>query len=123
MRAGPSFFSAAIVFILATSAQAPAQSSMESRVQRLEETILVLEQRVASLEAQLRERSAPTQAPSGKAKWRQLRLEMSMDEVRTLLGEPDRVDAGPVTFWYWADNASANFMRGKLTGWSEPRQE
>jgi hypothetical protein len=46
---------------------------------------------------------------------------MTMDEVRALLGEPERVDAGLVTYWRWAD-ANVYFMRGKLEGWSEPER-
>jgi hypothetical protein len=45
---------------------------------------------------------------------------MKPDQVRALLGEPERVDAGGVTFWHWA-NAYVSFMDGKVYGWSEPR--
>jgi len=45
---------------------------------------------------------------------------MKPDQVRALLGEPERVDAGGVTFWRWA-NAYVSFIDGKVYGWSEPR--
>jgi hypothetical protein len=46
---------------------------------------------------------------------------MTTDEVRELLGEPERVDGGPRTIWYWAD-ADVVFVSGKLLSWSEPKR-
>ena len=74
----------------------------------------------------------PGAALAGSAKWqdvqnwRQLRRGMKMGEVRTLLGEPDRVEAlgGLSTVWHWDSvHASVEFdgRSGKVHGWSEPR--
>lgn len=50
---------------------------------------------------------------------------MSEDDVRQLLGEPDDVDAGPVTFWWYgpkltAGSGSVDFMGEGVSGWDEP---
>jgi len=87
-----------------------------------------LEQRVRELEAVIKSEPSqgrPIQTSTKErdlATWRQLHLGMKMDEVRALLGEPDRVDAGYETYWRWADGAEVAFISGKLSGWSEPRQ-
>src|SRR5262245_48408232 len=119
--AAPSLL-AALVFFLATSGQVPAQSNIDSRVQKLEETIQALERRVASLEAQLRERSAPAGAPPGKEGWRKLQSGMTESEVERLLGSPSKVDANPVVVHWQYERGYVEFDARSHTvrGWSEP---
>ena len=101
-------------------------ASLLRRIELLERANTDLERRVRELEAVIK--SEPSQGRPLQestrwrdlANWRRLRLGMKMDEVRALLGEPERVDAGGVTFWHWA-NAYVSFMDGKVYGWSEPR--
>ncbi len=108
-------------------------SSLIRRIEILERATADLDRRVGALEAVIK--SAPSQGQpipaSNKwqdlANWRRLREGMKMDEVRALLGEPDRVEGGPITFWYWVDAnthvyAWVNFESGKVMGWTEPRQ-
>ena len=83
--------------------------SLLRRIEILERANTDLERRVRELESLIK--SEPSQ----------LRLGMTMDEVRELLGEPERVEGGPVTYWRWAD-ANVYFMSGKLEGWSEPKR-
>ena len=96
-------------------------TSPDSLLRRIE----LLEERVRELEALVKvEPSRAQPVPDSRkwkdlANWRQLRLGMKPDEVRKLLGEPERVDAGPVTWWRWPD-AHVHFMDGKVSGWSEP---
>lgn len=101
-------------------------ASLLRRIEVLERANTDLERRVSELEALLK--SAPSQSqpiPSPTkwqdlANWRRLRRGMSMDKVRALLGEPDRVDVPFYTFWRWP-GAWVQFDRdGKLDGWSEP---
>jgi outer membrane protein assembly factor BamE (lipoprotein component of BamABCDE complex) len=110
---------------LANSGQAVAQSSAESRVDKLEETVRALERRVLTLEEQLRQRNAPLAVPSDKANWRKLQRGQSEAEVEKLLGSPSRVDAfGPITIWYYGNTSRARVdFDGRsrtVTGWYEP---
>src|SRR5690606_27825970 len=86
--------------------KAPADSLL-SRIYLLERATTDLERRVRELEALISIGPSRDQLVPASAKWRdlrnwrQLRRGMTMDEVRALLGEPERVDAmgGVATFW------------------------
>jgi hypothetical protein len=45
---------------------------------------------------------------------------MSMEDVRSLLGEPEKIDGGSVAFWYYPRSGEVMFVSGKLTSWKEP---
>jgi TonB family protein len=116
----------AAAFIPAVAAgQDTSTVSLLHRIELLERANTDLEQRVRELESLIK--SEPSQGRSlpastrwrDLANWRQLRPGMTMDEVRALLGEPERVEGGPVTYWRWAD-ANVYFIDGALTGWTEP---
>jgi len=130
------------VFLLLASGELFAQSSIDSRVQKLEETVRALERRVAALEDQLRERNAshdlappsaapaplpipradPTTVASDKAKWRKLRRGMSEGDVEQLLGSPTRVDAfksGAVWHYGWMGQVQFD-GNARLESWHEP---
>ena len=102
-------------------------ASLLRRIELLERANTDLARRVSDLEALIK--SAPSQSqpiPSSTkwqdlANWRQLRRGMSMDKVRALLGEPERVMAmiGRV-FWDWPGCQVQFDNNGKLDGWSEP---
>ncbi len=110
-----------------TAGQDTSAASLLRRIELLERANIDLTRRVGELEAVIKSASSqgqPIQASTGwqdLANWRRLRKGMKPDQVRELLGEPERVDAaGGVTFWRWV-NAYVSFMDGKLYGWSEPR--
>lgn len=45
-----------------------------------------------------------------------------MEEVRSLLGEPDNVNAGPrMTIWSYPDYGTVTFVDARVQGWVEPR--
>lgn len=105
--------------------QSTSSDSLRRQVVLLERRTTDLEQRVLELEGLIkverpRDRRSST-SPNWRdvQNWRRLRLGMTEDNVRALLGEPERVVAGPLTYWYWAD-ANVYFISGKLEGWSEP---
>jgi len=112
--------------------QAPSSDSLIQRIALLERKAADLEQRVRELEVLLKaepsqDRPAPVSASwRDSANWRRLRRGMKMDEVRALLGEPERVEALlNFTTWSWGqfpDDASLRFDNDKLAGWSEPRR-
>ena len=101
-------------------------ASLLRRIELLERANTDLERRVRELEAIIQ--SEPSQGrpiPASTkwqdlANWRQLRRGMKPDQVRALLGEPERVEGGDFTYWHWA-NAYVLFYSGKLDRWSEPQ--
>lgn len=107
--------------------QATSSDSILRRVDFLERRVTDLERRVRDLEAPIAAEPSRDRRVSSSPDWRDLqnwrRLSrgMSMDEVRALLGDPQRVEAGPLTYWHWS-NAQVYFMLDKLEGWSEPRR-
>jgi len=102
-----------------------AQSSVDARVQKLEATIQILERRIASLEAQLREQGAPASVAPDRANWRRLKQGMTQAEVEQLLGSPSKVDEQGVTtnWWYGGYGGGSVSFYGtprKVNRWSEP---
>jgi hypothetical protein len=121
----------AVSYIPAVAAgQEMSADSLLRRIDLLERRATELERRVRELEALKRtetSRSLPVPAsPQWRdlRNWRQLRLGMSMDQVRALLGEPERVDAIGYTFWYWdyplGPQVTFDSRTGKVNGWREP---
>lgn len=123
-------FLLATLAALSVPAFAAAQEATDSLIRRidlLERRTIDLEQRVRDLKALVgRAPSLDRQVPPSPnwrdiSNWRQLRQGMTPDQVRALLGEPERVNAGGFTFWHW-NEAHVYFLRGKLEGWSEPKR-
>jgi len=115
----------ALTLLLVASGDVLAQSSVDSRVQRLEETVQALERRIASLEAQLREQSTPTRAAPGKENWRKLQNGMSEGDVEKLLGSPSHVSSNQVFISWRYDVPSVGYVEfnaksRKVESWIEP---
>jgi len=54
-------------------------------------------------------------------KWRQLEESMSMERVRTILGEPDRVETkGSKSVWRYGNAGKVVFKKGWVKKWTEP---
>jgi hypothetical protein len=127
LRAALFAASASAIIPAVAAGQDTSTVSLLRRIEVLERANADLERRVRELESIIKSGPSPSQPiPASTrwrdlANWRRLRMGMSMDEVRALLGEPERVDAGPVTHWRWAD-AEVEFIRGEVAGWSEPRR-
>ncbi|EPA95239.1 hypothetical protein [Pseudomonas sp. G5(2012)] len=111
-------------FFLASCGQVVAQSTAESRVDKLEETVRSLERRVATLEDQLHQRNAAASIPPDKVNWRRLKKGLSEADVERLLGSPTKVEGGLITTWHYGEGdgrgASVEFYDGAVSGWSEP---
>ena len=112
------------VLLLLASTQLFAQSTVDERVERLEETVRVLERRVATLEDQLHERNAPAADAPSPSKWHEMERGMSEGDVEKLLGSPARVDASSEfqTVWYYPGAAWVKFHAGsrKVVAWRQP---
>jgi hypothetical protein len=112
----------------AAAGQQASADSLHRRIDLLERRTIDLEARVRQLEALFRAEPARSLPGAASTKgrdiqnWRQLRMGMTMDQVRALLGEPERVVANPgMSIWYWDSPATVTFdRRSKVTGWMEP---
>jgi hypothetical protein len=108
------------------STQAHADGSVESRIKALEETVQALEHRLATLEAQMHDKSAPVQVAPDKLAWRKLKRDMSQGDVEALLGSPAKVDNyGSFTLWQYGGRVGGGEVQfdsrsQKVTGWHEP---
>ena len=119
------FFEAFLALLAVSSGQTLAQTSAESRVEKLEETVRLLERRVATLEDHLRQRNAALSVPSDKVNWRKLQKGLSETDVEKLLGSPSKVDAfGSFTIWHYGypSGGQVQFDGTSRTvrGWHEP---
>ncbi len=125
VRAALAAVLAVSLFPVAAAGQDTSYAGLQRRVALLELANADLARRLRVLEARLQ--SEPSQAQpivtSTKwreiANWRQLRRGMRMNEVRELLGEPDRVEGGTVTTWRWPDG-DVRFMDDRVYSWNEP---
>lgn len=54
--------------------------------------------------------------------WRKLTTNMGYDDVRKILGEPDRINGGSVARWYYKNGGEATFISNKLDSWKEPKK-
>jgi hypothetical protein len=120
----PSQFTLALIFSsLLTS---PLHAS-EERFNKLEGEIRDLKSRIEKLEggkAKLTSPSPKTRSKEGwkdLSNWRSLKKGMSCDDVRELLGEPDRINGGSFTFWYYKGASNVIFYMDQLDSWTEPR--
>jgi hypothetical protein len=52
--------------------------------------------------------------------WRALRKDMTMPEVRSILGEPSRVDGGSFTTWHYPNYGTVTFYKDVVYLWREP---
>lgn len=52
--------------------------------------------------------------------WRRLQRDMGYDEVREILGEPERIEGGTFTHWYYPNGGMAVFYDDDLDRWKEP---
>jgi hypothetical protein len=91
---------------------ASAQADVEKRLDDLELRVKALE----AISQQTQRTPSTTRSP-----WRQLAKGMSPNEVHALLGEPDRIEAGPFDDWMWKSGGRVTFMDGEVHRWSEPR--
>jgi hypothetical protein len=104
--------------------------SLVQRVAFLELKTVELERRIHELEALIKtgpSQDSPTRAAGNwreLGNWRRLRRGMTTTQVRAIIGEPDKVEAGSsMTIWTWGkfpDYATVRFDDDKLDGWTEP---
>jgi len=113
---------ALLIYFGIASSQVFAQSGADPRIERLEQSIEALERRVASLEAQLRERPSASQVAPANVKWRKLKNGMTESDVEQVLGSPERVDHMSLgVVWSYPSLGRVSFDRSHtVIAWSEP---
>jgi hypothetical protein len=107
-------------------------SSFASDAQRLS----ALEKEVQEIKLRLSKLESSNQVPSDsksttttatgegwkyQKSWRTLTTGMSPNEVRNLLGDPQQVRGGKVTFWSYPNKGDVTFMDDALYQWREPK--
>jgi hypothetical protein len=103
-------------------------ASDSDRIAQLEKEVQELKVRLIKIEMPQNATSnqhrsiASTDGWKFLANWRSLKQGMSYDDVRVVLGEPEKVRAsGPLTYWYYSNRSEVNFYQDRLDGWTEPR--
>lgn len=101
------------------------KADVDKQVLALTRRVEDLEKRVAQLERAGARANTPVAAPvpAGKAVWRQLKKEMTANDVRKLLGEPKKISTGAWTYWYYSEDTGHSFVKfwqDRVEGWEEP---
>jgi hypothetical protein len=115
------------IFFLSLFASFGASAQDNNRINQLEQEIHSIKLRLTKLES-VQGIQSDSQKPVASsdgwksvANWRQLIIGMTPADARKLLGEPQRVDGGTVTYWYYPNRGYISFYEGKLDRWQEPR--
>ena len=102
-------------------------ASDSDRITQLEKEVQELKNRLTTLESPVNKAIVQKSTVTNDgwkqlANWRSLKKGSSYEEVRTILGEPEKVRAsGSETFWSYSNRGGATFMDDRLYGWDEPR--
>ena len=114
--------------LLAGGAVRTQEKPLEERVADLEKDVSALYARVERLEhPKPRAQFVPSHTEQGlsidKAPWRSLQKGMGKDEIRKVLGEPDRIDQlGTREIWYYTGGGQITLDEtGAAVSWSEPK--
>lgn len=54
------------------------------------------------------------------ANWKKLAKDMSLGEVKELLGDPEQISGGTIAAWRYPNGGTVTFFIGKLDNWIEP---
>jgi len=115
--------------LLVMAMHTPMASREKDKVKLLRKRVDSLEKRVTALENILTSASGKKSYTGNlgdwknRQNWRQLEVGMTEDQVRSLLGEPRKVDVGAVlVFWYYGNSSNVNFDTDskRVSGWGEP---
>ena len=81
-----------MALLLALAWSAAAAQSSDDRIRALESEVHQLKKRVDALEGRKEAAAAPTDCPG----WDRLKMSLTQAEVRSLLGEPAKIESTPV---------------------------
>ena len=115
-----------VVFLLLTLSFG-SMASDSDRITQLEKEVQELKARLTNLESPvnkvvIQKTTVMSDGWKNLANWRSLKKGSNYDEVRAILGEPEKVSAsGSLTYWYYSKRGDVTFYKDKLDGWNEPR--
>jgi len=116
----------AIIGFLSLAVPFSSYANDSDRIYQLEKELQEIKLRLSKLESLL---SNPSKAQEVVASgdgwksvvnWRKLSRGMGPSDVRKILGEPQRVDGGTFTKWYYQNDGRVVFYEDKVDGWREP---
>jgi len=102
-------------------------ASDSDRITQLEKEVHELKTRLSTLESPLnkaviQKSTVTSEGWKNLANWRSLKKGSNYDEVRAILGEPERIRvSGLLTDWFYSNRGNATFVNDTLNGWNEPR--
>ena len=102
--------------------EVPVEKVVEKRVEVpvekiVEKTVMVPVEKIVYVD-----RIVPS-VPPGLSSWRQLRIGLSRQDVRSILGEPGRIEGGSFEYWYYGNERYKSrvvFYNSYLRSWDEP---
>lgn len=116
-----------ILLMVVTNIWGSEDKSVVKRIANLEMQVLNLNSRVLQLEKKLEDcttqhKSVIQTVPARKDAWRKLKKKMSKEQVKKLLGEPDKIDRfSSFEVWNYKEHSKVEFDDdGYVTGWHEP---
>lgn len=116
-----------ILFMVVTNIWGSEDTSVVNRIANLEMQVSDLNSRVLQLEKKLEDcttqhKSVIQTVPAGKDAWRKLKKKMSKEQVKKLLGEPDKIDRfSNFEVWNYKEHSTVEFNDdGYVKGWHEP---
>jgi len=116
-----------IIAILSLGVTFNSYADESDRIDQLEKEVQELKLRISKLENLLNDSSVSNELASSHegwksvSNWRKLTTGMNADDVRKLLGEPQRVDGGDFADWYYENGGIVMFAFGNVNRWKEPR--
>jgi hypothetical protein len=128
-----------IVFVFLSFVVALSAGAQDGdRIGQLEKEVQELKARLSKLESAPGNKSNANQSDTSQsdtrkvapaedgwrsvANWRKLQTDMSNSAVRRILGEPDRIEGGGVSHWYYQNGGTVTFIRDRTSQWAEPKQ-
>lgn len=117
------------------AANTPSIQEIQKQVAALTQAVLDLKKEVARLEEKVQrcqpQAESRTDYPtmpsretrassSNNSSWRALQTGMSSDQVRSILGEPERISGGNYAMWHYPNGGYVTLISGRLSSWNEP---
>lgn len=125
---------AAVLVMPVTVVQADDMATLKAQVDALSERVSELEKKIGivdtpAVQRAIQEVVGPVNpGDSGdKTNWDLLKVGLSYNEVRELLGEPVSIKKGGMEFWYYSDKKLdgpfVKFLFRKANDWKSPKSE